>query len=153
MENIVVITSEKSIREQLGIDEDVWNALLQVRDRLASGELHHEKLSEYGWVRISHPVMKADTFNMRVWRARATCRTVCCIGGEVENIINRNIMRPILLYFLFYPHCYAPHSSELLQSTSSLLNITPAQAVQAIDNFMIHTPGNPQWRKVVSLNA
>lgn len=122
----------------LGISENILAALLEVRDELAAGLLEHD------------PQLRSRSnrgFNMAMWNSTVyghSCGTVCCIGGWAE--MKLSVDEHVLLRAhkgldcLFYPPTPSSEWSE----------ITPAQAVQAIDNFTTHDPGHANWREILT---
>ncbi len=100
-------------------------ALIKVRDALASGKLDGH-------------------FDMN--QAISVCGTFACIGGHMAqlmgmtefNAINEYVLGNDELHVLFYPDDRAGVDWD---------DITPAQAVLAIDNFL--SSGDPEWNEVI----
>lgn len=80
-----------------------------------------------------------------MWTYEHYCATVACIGGWMQELSGVDVMTIRMR---------SPAISRLFLPTSTgfdeiLHTITSEEAVQAIDNFTTHSPGNPQWNKVV----
>ena len=119
---------------ELGIGEDIYDALIEVRDALRSGRLPHVYIDG-----PCPPLREFDKFgfNMRSW---GECGSVKCIGGWVHMLCGgkRAEHDTPNLQPLYYPKGISiPRWSD----------ITPLQAADAIDNYL-HT-GRPQWRSVM----
>lgn len=139
--------------EELGIQVWEYDALLQVRDLLATGKIEHNR----DLLRRSKDVETRPTkriFNMEITHDpdRWACGTVGCIGGWVW-ALHKNDDRAVggpeyvkgheyggPLGRLYYP--------KLPGGVAAYKSITPKQAVIAIDNFL--TTGNPDWKAVVA---
>jgi hypothetical protein len=124
----------------LGLTEEQFQALIWVRDQLASGDLKHSQIRSLdGKLNFDGP----RAFNMDYARTRSmNCGTVCCIGGWMAErlcVENGEIFSNKKCRCLFYP------GHELIYRS-----ITAEQAVRAIDNFTIHSPGDPQWERVIN---
>ena len=108
---------------------DEREALARVRDKLRSGEI------------------SAEQFNMEEAYSSSHCNTVACIGGWMYVELQRRSKDWIRLCIfgeersgfrqLFFPNV----SQKLWRS------ITPAQAAQAIDNFL--ATNDPNWSKIL----
>lgn len=135
---------------ELNITPEVFEALGWVRDRLRDGSIVHVYNPEFGNGRHG--------LNMN-WTVFDGCGTVACIGGWVwcrvnvipgdgaipEYMLNAEVATtcdgwvtgaPEQLNALFYPVCGRKY----------LQDITPAEAAQAIDNFL--DSGKPRWDEV-----
>ena len=100
-------------------------ALIKVRDLLDSGALDGQ-------------------FSMNYAEAIDDCGSVRCIGGWMAHYMSipdasRYVSRHAELHDLFYP------GSDIDVDWD---DITPAQAVQAIDNFI--TTGEPEWSTILT---
>lgn len=136
--------------EQLGISENEYEALLWVRNELATGRLKHMETSYEGVygsgiygsgisLKGLSPSSRKQGFNMSEWR----CGTTCCIGGWMEYRMDHRIDEEIMpdnLLNVFYP--------DIGACVSFYDAITPAQAVAAIDNYFKH--GEPRWAEVLA---
>lgn len=126
--------------EELGITQNVLDALLWVRNGLASGELVYDPS-------IKGPMKNG--FNMAVWdHPKYACGTVRCIGGWMEARLRggisiyeedcRCMKQTLSLISLFCPNC-----------TRNWSIITPGQAVRAIDNFTTNSPRDANWASII----
>lgn len=118
-----------------------WLALLSVRAMLDVGALAYD-----GYANVKPNVHK---FNMSLGATEYRCGTVGCIGGYVGMI--NGLMADAAadfvgssdsksgLHALFFP---SYQSRECSYS-----GLTPAQAVQAIDNYL--STGRPRWHEVL----
>lgn len=96
--------------EQLGISEEEYAALIEVRHRLATGAINFSNFS--------------------------MCSCVCCIGGHMATIMNinpvsyvdRNACGATVLTPLFYPIC--------MRASSQPSDFPPSRCVLAIDRFL-----------------
>lgn len=124
--------------QQLGIEQWEYDKLLQVRDLLESESFF--KHSDYG------DLPDGPCFNMGTSCVSENCGTVACIGGWMavlsgmrdETKIADYVDRHSALATLFYPDI----------SVFDYDNITPLQAVLAIDNMLMY--GKPFWHTVVA---
>ena len=113
--------------EKIGITKREYDLLIKVRGLLDTAKLKHSK------ARIFAP---AHGFNMDEWVLNGRfCGTVCCIGGWMGLDEDEGFSKP--LDNLFWP--------DLPRSVWR--DITPAQAVVAIDNFI--ATGDPNWHSAV----
>lgn len=116
---------------KLGITENEFLALLEVRRKLAEGKLKHRK--EYSYARGSG-------FNMSCIQNKNGCGTVACIGGWMAMEMGYtewagayvDDFRSEPLHYLFYP-----------SRAGNWEAITPQRAVEAIDYFL--EKGVPNW--------
>lgn len=128
-------------RNRMFMNEEELRALSWVRDGLASGKLKHvsdtEQLSDSGTY---------YAFNMGASHAKEGCKTVACIGGwmairlgledsEIHDFVYNEFALESPVYRLFFP------------IGCRMGEITPAQAVEAIDNFLEH--GAARWELIV----
>jgi hypothetical protein len=113
-------------------------ALLRVRDRLESGAIPHTPS-----VYIAHEV---DSFNMATFHNKNGCGSVACIGGWLAVELGRKALtfewKEVCRDANFYPLFMGMDRQIPMEA------ITPAQAVAAIDNFVLHSPGDPRWNEV-----
>lgn len=112
--------------ERLKITADEYLRLMAVREALSDGKLQHTRAKYF------RP--KAG-FSMDHWDDDGKfCGTCACIGGwmGLKEHDESDALIP-----LFYPALPRPIWKE----------ITPAQAVRAIDNFI--ATGEPDWLRVV----
>ncbi len=121
-------------------------ALLGTRELLRSGVLKH--------LSADMRTTSARMFNMNCAASgNDTCGTVSCIGGTMGMLMGKgmegaqlyvlNVRNPKLLE-LFYP------PSRLFgQKLKSYRDITPEQAIVAIDNFL--NTGRPQWADILEV--
>jgi hypothetical protein len=128
--------------EIVGITKAEFDALVWVRDELASGRIKHApKGASYGG------------FNMSCYSDQRDCGTAHCIGGFMWQRMGTDRTKTdyprqsgttalSILSVLFHPTC-----------VSSYDKITPTQAVRAIDNFLFNSPGKPQWVWVETVKA
>ena len=134
---------------QLGITAKEYKALLKVRDLLSKREVLFNMGAIISDERY-HPGYGRDVHN---------CGAVCCIGGwmavvmhgELDNFDFYKIECGVIDYVvdkrsqslskLFYPTPVDIEWSE----------ITPSQAIRAIDNFM--NTGDPDWSSIVQENS
>lgn len=144
--------------QKLGLSFNEWLALIGVRVMLDCGAIDHARdangaLSAAAFLAL-HP--GAHAFNMGIAAAAAGCGTVACIGGYMgammfdrvaaaeryvyQNDPDNNIGEEKLGH-LFYP--LSGHRRDCAYE-----DITAAQAVQAIDNFL--STGKPNWEKVLA---
>lgn len=119
-----------SNHEQIGISEAEYDALRTVRNMLCSGEIVH-----------SPKGAKHAGFNMLFYDDHRSCGTAHCIGGFAIPLapalkISRHEHRGV--HDLFNP-----------QEVNDWENISCAQAVRALDNFLFITPGNPNWTAAI----
>jgi hypothetical protein len=137
---------------RIGISQRHLDALLWVRKKLASGELRHYTVDEFYKCRHAFENGIADledhnsegphAFNMREARDQTDCGTVACIGGWMTIQLNLtgddkewfDLWENRVLDDLFRPCCGIDWD-----------DITVEQAIRAIDNFTIHSPGMPRW--------
>ena len=101
-------------------------ALIQVRDALASGKLDGH-------------------FNINV--AISQCGTFACIGGHMAQLMGMTGYEEIQSYVSAHKdlhELFYPDSEEDLNWD----DITPTQAVMAIDNFL--KTGNPEWNDIIT---
>jgi len=128
-------------------------ALVTVRDALAAGEFRHSRITEGP---------DGPTFNMRSTCLSGDCGTIACIGGWMaitmlglarEKPVSYENQTQVFDFVTDYG------DGELLPSSPSLMGlfyppgaredeewwdfITPAYAVEAIDNFL--RDGDPRW--------
>jgi hypothetical protein len=135
--------------ERLRISREEFDALMWVREELASGRLRHVypdgRYGEHG----------VGAFNMAEWSdADSDCGTVCCVGGwmskkmQLSNWQEVKLSSNKVLAPLFFPnYLEAPQYVEMLAAKKVWLDITPTQAVQAIDNFVEN--GDPRWAEIL----
>lgn len=131
---------------RLKITQDELAALIETRNDLATGKLQHVAPEHFN-IKDSDRNRK---FNMRVGYDIKGCGTVCCIGGDMSARLN-------IPYFGRSSYV-SSHSSPALRplfypkvDNSLWGDITPEQAVKAIDNFL--KDGNPRWGYVITENT
>lgn len=135
--------------EELGITQQEYEALLAVRDGLASGALVHEL--DYS----SCP--GARRFNMETTgKYSPDCGTVACIGGWMYAAMHNNEitesdfgrLSPAVERQANYVSSSSPMGRLFYPPvTYDYHTITTEQAVKAIDNFVEH--GDPHWSLVM----
>lgn len=123
--------------KQLGISFEEYNALITVMNRLERGELKH--ITEFH----KKSELVGNLFCMSYAGTQANCGTVACIGGWVALTMGESchyvmkIARNNPLMKLYYPAI----------DLESWRDITPAQAAQAVHNFL--ATGEPRWTEVI----
>lgn len=137
---------------QLGIQEWEFTRLIEVRDLLQTKTLKHSKQGNSFYAVWSLPV----GFNMGYAHqyTEGKCGTVGCIGGWMAinqgfNEIETNHYVDMIdgsLKKLFYP----PEDRDESDVYVPYNDITPEQAVQAINNFLYD--GDPNWELVLCDN-
>lgn len=154
--------------EELYITQEEYDALLWVREKLASGKIEHSS-----HVR-AHDGGVHNMFNMSVASAPYSCGTVACIGGwmslKMQDVADAAIEDNLKLRWITTAHAnnyvgsYAgdnEHREANGRDGRSQLGrlfypketlawdpITPAQAVRAIDNYL--ETGQPRWEEIVA---
>lgn len=124
---------------QLRIRQDEYEALIAVRDDLATGRLVHIHVPDNWLIRpVPLRATSAEHFNMDVWSVYTECGTVHCIGGAIEARIGRKIR----LHDSPMRELFIPPETPCFRSN----DITAAQAVQAIDNYL--ATGKPNWESI-----
>lgn len=131
--------------EDLKITFSVWASLLATRTMLAEGLIEHDPE-----VSLCNVPTNKHVFNMNHAGAVNQCGSVSCIGGTMaiamgirdEAEIAQFVQDPpsLALRKLFYP-------CDDLDMRMEMDEITPEQAVQAIDQYL--TKGFPDWRSVL----
>lgn len=134
----------------LGISPAVHDALLWVREELASGRLRHV---------ADDSILPG--FNMNIWGSPTDCQTPHCIGGWAnhrlftlgsKDDINTycqwaaDLKEAPPLHILFYPF----HNEDCDGLDMSYDDITAKQALAALDNYL--TTGHANWRKALTDN-
>lgn len=119
--------------EELGIAQDVYEALIGVADELEAGKLRHVSL-EASNEGHKEPPIGPDLFNMGQWGYE--CGTAHCIGGWVQRRVDRagfdhNCEGSPALHDLFYPESWCG-----LPDPVQYNDITAAQAVEAIRKYL-----------------
>lgn len=120
--------------EQLGISKREFGALRRVRDGLRSGRyVHTPNVSD-------PPKTRKRLFNMKYDSASTNCGTAACIGGWMAKEMRKSAFDCVMnaegsLKKLFFPQINYDRWDD----------ITPKQAVTAINNFL--KTGNPKWRE------
>lgn len=122
---------------KLGLTKKELEALLAVRDGLASGAYKHVR-------NFSDTKSKKPMFNMTQACVSDSCGTIGCIGGWMARQMGLNEIEahdyvyetPGKTYDLFFPKGLNGDWDK----------ITPKQAVKAIDNFL--ETGDPKWPQV-----
>jgi hypothetical protein len=117
--------------EIVGITKAEFDALIWVRDELASGRI------------------ESQNFDMDDWGSSVKdvydCGSARCIGGwmsykldyKIDDEKDTTLFRSSKFHPLFFPF------------KREKWFFTPAQAVRAIDNFLFNSPGDPQWVEAV----
>lgn len=119
---------------QLGITSKELDVLMDVRNKLCSGEYKHVVINMLG---TSMDDTCRTGFNMRIW----DCGTACCIGGWM----NREC-------YEWGPKHSPKHSSALQRlfypdlDPNKWSSLSTCDAVAAIDNFV--ETGDPKWAEV-----
>lgn len=118
----------------------VINALLEIEHGLRVGRYEHVALEEEG---LSQGFERHYKFNMMEWAVPTVCGTVRCIGGDLEASLRRNLTSEEYVFCrgLFFPQ-------DLTEGPRAWLKITPAQAAEAIRNFI--ATGEPRWSEIVT---
>lgn len=138
---------------QLRIRQDVYDALILALHYFEREEPNHLDIEIAPSVilveaEMGNPVPPPN-FNMRCWRQKHDCGTVCCIGGTAEMLAGMpyaSIDRyshegPVVkleLMNLFYPY----------EIGIPWNYITVAMAAQALSNYL--TTGKSNWQEVVA---
>ena len=135
---------------ELGIPNEVYEALFEVRDRLDRGELVHWHPQDPDNFR--NPTVP-NGFNMATWTNESECGTVGCIGGWVELISGAHIMFDMdsELTRLLYPLDDKTAVSSRFLRIDVYKTITPPQAVLAINNYL--STGKAQWESILNLGV
>jgi hypothetical protein len=139
--------------QQMGISARELEALLEVREMLSSGALRYSNV---------HDEPMGPVFNMARSRYKTECGTVCCIGGWMAEImkldsgVTMGMMFAGPMQSLFHPLWSPVPCTQNLSTYAHITSlqglwgrITTEQAVQAIDNFTIHTPGQAGWEQIL----
>jgi len=116
---------------RLKITSAELEALLWVRDELASGRIKHEPTDRKQLCKLALGAPSA--FNMSFFR----CGTAACVGGWMKHKLGDDVVFSAPFMNLFYP---------LSWPTGSLEDIQPKHAVRAIDSFLKN--GYPKWHLV-----
>lgn len=76
--------------QELGLTDDVYNALKRLLVMLETGKLEHYNFRERHYTQTFYTgrVKKMPSrFNMHLWRVETPCGTCCCLGGTLEAIL------------------------------------------------------------------
>jgi hypothetical protein len=134
------------MREELSDAE--YAAMLKVRHRLEDGEFKFTtKEDEIQFEDYGIPYKAEDNiFDMSVIFVSNSCGTVGCIYGWMAFEMAKVSADPIKA--LSEATCARPRLHDLFyaRGVPSIHRITPAQAVQAIDNYLMGI--DPIWRHV-----
>lgn len=132
--------------DELGIGQDLFDALIAVRDMLLNGKI--------GKYRFRMGVIRDDNLG---------CGTVGCIAGHCgiymgmdrDATINAfcldHLNKGSKIMALFYPTSIIDDElfchMDIIDRLHDAYKATPAQGAQAIQNFL--TTGKPEWEKVM----
>lgn len=111
------ITEQYLSAAELGITEQEREALLWVREELASGRIEHSRPSNGNIFEVEVPL----SFNM----VDVRCGSVACIKGWAEHYLQNDLA--------FEGASEKPTGCLFFPSVGDYPNLTPAQAVRAID--------------------
>lgn len=130
-----------------------YDALVEVRDRLANGDFVHDP---------NLALASPNGFNMNVPEDTSECGTSCCIGGWMHHVMMRDRTAPCVqlgeyvnkrrsrtLTPLFFPFVDPnDHSQHVTDDYGAFYDfpwdqIDTGPAVKAIDNFL--STGDPDW--------
>lgn len=123
--------------EELGITEEIRQATIQVMYGLESGEFTHcPGVGE----EIETQRNEGKWFGMQYWGKNKDCRTVRCIGGWIDKILDRQIEYcHEESYERMHPLFYPPGSIDWD-------SITPQMAALAIRRFL--ADGTINWHEI-----
>lgn len=121
--------------EELMITEDQRCALVKALAFLQEDKIKYHPLE--GPILGYGDKGKVDYFNMRAWRRKYDCGTVCCIGGTAQALSgtsfpNASVFENQNLHNLFYPN------------NQKAWNATPRQAARALSNYL--STGRASWQ-------
>ncbi len=128
--------------DDLGITEPRKEALMKTLVLLETGKLVHTATPErYEYFAENF----TGHFNMAGWRRKASCGSICCIGGTAEIIGNTSFCLneiPCALQTLFFPNMHndGPHFQYK--------NITVNHAATALRSYL--TTGDAKWHEAVA---
>ena len=120
---------------ELGITQQEFDLLLEVRNKLARGEMKHRKRERYFG---RDEKFEVPTFNMATWSEHLGCGQVGCIAGWMEVESKGK-----------WHHSSTDWKSENLRKlflpgdNINMDKITTHRAVRAIDNFLQGKISNP----------
>lgn len=141
--------TDRKTAEELNIKQEEYDALVKVRNGLASGCFVHVEVNSFGKPIGEHAPMG---FNMSSCGAHGSCGTVACIGGWMQVIMQGKTSNPVEVDSRLqnnYVHFGGSTGSlkELFFPPCGVMDtVTTEQAVEAIDNFL--TTGSPDWWSV-----
>ncbi|MEH2517408.1 hypothetical protein V1279_002981 [Bradyrhizobium sp. AZCC 1610] len=145
--------------QELGITYPEYKALIEIRELFANNKFDHDQHVD---------MTSGNGFNMNCIVSEGECGTTACIGGWMFLAMERDRTLPVgcfrafqyvqsyrsaALGPLFFPFCNR-EMRDLLDQHGQNYDfpfelVTPAMALQAIDNFL--TTGNPNWPEVTGL--
>lgn len=143
--------------EDLKLTEEEYAALLKTREQIASGCVIHQNASP------GHEVpedIEGAGFNMATTGMSHSCGSIACIGGwmRINMALDRGLIESPLSWIgtkLAQDYVYSKETTPIGRlffpseiRADSWWDITPEQAVQAIDNFL--ETGKPRWAKIAS---
>lgn len=140
--------ADRKTARELGVSQREYDALVKVRNGLASGCFVH--VEYYDELDETEPSRFEDKriFNMDTSASTSSCGTVACIGGWMKTIMSPKATNDEINDYVCDADTRTLGPLFFPPSNVDMHTVTTEQAVLAIDNFL--TTGRPDWEKATT---